>query len=168
MDITDTIDNRHAIRSFKADAVEKGKLLAVLDAGRKAPSACNFQPWYFVVLVGPEVSRLAPAYGADWFVNAPAVIVVCCDRTRSWKRRDGKEFGDVDCAIALDHMTLAAAAQGLGTCWIGAFNDTLLRELIALPESVDPVVMTPLGYPLIIPKPASRKSLEEVVRWGSF
>jgi nitroreductase len=157
---------RRSVRAYKKDAVEEEKLLQVLEAGRLAPTACNFQPFVFVVLRGGEVARLKNAYGREWFLNAPAAIVVCCDREKSWKRGDGKDYGDVDAAIAMDHMILAAAELGLGTCWIGAFNAEQASAALGLGQHIDPVVMTPLGYPAETPAARQRKKLDEIVTWG--
>ncbi len=159
---------RRSIRAYKKTPVEADKLEKVLEAGRCAPTACNWQPFYFVVLRGGEVSRLKAAYGRDWFLAAPVAIAVCCDRTKSWKRGDGKEYGDVDAAIAMDHMILAAQELGLGTCWIGAFNANEVSKALGLPRHVEPVVLTPLGYPDQRPDAKPRKELRDLVCWGRF
>ncbi len=159
---------RRSVRNYKADTVEQKKLDLILDAGRVAPSACNIQPLKFILLVGEEVWRLESVYGRDWFLNAPAVIVVCCDQTRAWKRSDGKSYGDVDAAIAMDHMILQATELGLGTCWIGAFDEFELRKALELPDHVEPVVMTPLGYPVELPDIRVKKGLDELVCRGRY
>ena len=165
MDLFDALRTRRSIRSYRPDPVEKERLALVLEAGRLAPSACNSQPWRFVVLEGEQVPPLRAAYDREWFTSAPAVIIVGCDHEGSWHRADGKDFGDIDCAIALDHMTLAAAALGLGTCWIGAFKPQPLRALPPFEGRYEPVAMTPIGYPDQLPPPKGRKELAEVVRW---
>lgn len=159
---------RRSVRNYKADAVEQTKLDLILDAGRVAPTACNIQPLKFILLVGEEVWRLASVYGRDWFLNAPAVIVVCCDHDQAWKRRDGKSYGDVDAAIAMDHMILQATELGLGTCWIGAFDEFELRKTVELPDHIEPVVMTPVGYPVELPDIRAKKTQDELVYRGHY
>ncbi len=108
-------------------------------------------------------------YDRDWFVRAPVHIAVCIDTTVCGRRKaDGKPFGDVDAAIAMDHLILAATELGLGTCWIGAFNPTAAREVLELPDHIEPVVLTPLGYPDVAPPEKNREPLDEVVRWERF
>jgi nitroreductase len=169
MSFLSLVRKRRSVRAYKPDPVPEEMLEQVLEAGRLAPSACNFQPWRFIVLQGEsEVRRLSKSYGREWFLCAPAVIVVCIDRTVSWKRADGREYGDVDAAIAMDHMILAATECGLGTCWIGAFRDDEARKALSLPDTIDPVVMTPLGYPAVEPEPKPRKDKGQIVRRAAF
>jgi nitroreductase len=143
-------------------------LLLVLEAGRLAPTAVNKQPLCFIVLLGEQIARLKPVYDRDWFLQAPCVIVVCADHQSAWVRKDGKSYADVDAAIAMDHMILAAADRGLGSCWIGAFDRQRACEALRLPEHVEPIVMTPLGYGVSRPEPKPRKSLEELTCWGVY
>ena len=169
MNFLDLARARHSVRSYKNDPVPEAMLTQVLEAGRLAPSACNYQPWYFVVLKGKkEVAALSSSYERPWFLAAPVVIVVCIDHTRSWKRGDNKDYGDVDAAIAMDHMVLQATELGLGTCWIGAFNKDAAMNALGLPEQIEPVLMTPLGYPDSQPDAKPRKKLEEIVRACRF
>jgi nitroreductase len=159
---------RRSVRAYAPDAVSEAALLQVLEAGRLAPSACNNQPLSFYVLRGTEeVDRLRPAYRRGWPFTAPVLIVVCADHEQAWRRGDGKTYAAVDAAIALDHMILAAAELGLGTCWIAAFDEAAVRSALALPPHVEPIVMTPLGHPAEHPEPRARKSLDELVRWGT-
>ena len=97
------------------------------------------------------------------------IIAVCCDRNATWRRADGKDFGDIDIAIALDHMTLAAAEAGLGTCWIGNFNAAEAKRVLKLPQNIEPVAFTPLGFPgpQAINK-KSRKEMRDIVSWGFY
>lgn len=163
------VKTRYSVRAFSDRIVEPEKLACILEAARYAPSACNFQPWLFIV-IDDERTRLSflEVYGKEWFIKAPLIIAVCCNRTVSWKRTDGKEFGDIDTAIALDHLTLAAAEQGLGSCWIGAFDERKARQLLQLPEYIDPVAFTPIGYPESIRPQKKRKPLNEIVYRNIF
>lgn len=162
---------RYSVRDYRDTPVDESAIDAVLETGRLAPSACNNQPWCFIVITGAERREAMRAvYDRDWFVSAPVQIAVCIDTERCWKRGfDGKSFGFVDAAIAMDHMTLAATELGLGTCWVGAFDPRAAREVLALPPHVEPVVLTPLGYPAASAPEKRRKALGEIVwreRWG--
>jgi nitroreductase len=166
-------EKRRSVRAYQADAVPEELLQVVLEAGRLAPSACNKQPWRFIV-VRSETGRraLGAAYAREWFWKAPVVIAVCILPGEAWVRaHDGQNFARVDGALALDHMTLAAAELGLGTCWIGAFDPAAAREILGLPDGVELVGLTPLGFPDVEPNPRarSRRPLGETVmkeRWG--
>ena len=170
MDFLELVRTRNSIRAWRPDPVEDEKLQAVLEAGRLAPSACNKQPWAFVVVKDAEQKqRLRRAYDKAWLSDAPVVIAVCSEPKAAWVRqKDGKVHADVDCAIAGDHMTLAAHALGLGTCWVCAFDPQAAREVLALPPHVEPVALFPLGYPAEAGRPKQRKALSELVhaeRW---
>jgi len=138
----------------------------VLEAARLAPTAANRQPFQIIVIhtVGRE-AELKRIYNKDWFVQAPLVICACGIPARGWRRRDGKSYCDVDVAIAMDHLILAAANLGLGTCWIAAFDPVAAREVLGLPDDVEPIAFTPLGYPADRPGPKKRKALSELVRY---
>jgi nitroreductase len=167
--ILDIAKQRYSCRSYDSRPVEEEKLSLVLEAGRVAPSAVNFQPWHFYVIRGEEKLRnFHVAYHRDWLRTAPCVIVICGDHTSSWKRKaDGKDLCDVDVAITTDHMTLQATELGLATCWICNFDPLLTRDLLGLPEDMEPVVILPLGYPLDEVDPqrhdVKRKPLSEIV-----
>lgn len=158
---------RHSVRGYKKDvAVEDVKLQYILDCVRLAPSAVNFQPWKFIVLKTDEArERLYPYYDRPWFREAPIVIICCADHTQSWKRRsDGKDHADIDVAIATEHLCLAAAEQGLGTCWVCNFDAEGTRKAFSLPDGWEPVALVPLGYPAGDDAPGkSRKPLDEIV-----
>lgn len=160
---------RYSVRSYQDKEVEEPILLKILEAGSLAPSACNNQPWAFVVVRKEETKKLLlPAYERSWLAQAPVILALCCDRSQSWRRSDGKNFGDMDVVIAMDHITLAAAEAGLGTCWIGNFKTDEARRALRLPQNVEPVVLTPLGYPASQPPVKKRKKLEEIVHWEYF
>ncbi len=166
-------EKRRSVRAYKPAPVPEDLLQAVLEAGRLAPSAANKQPWRFIV-VRSETGRraLGTAYAREWFWKAPVVIAVCVLPQEAWVRSyDGQNYALVDGALALDHMTLAAAELGLGTCWIGAFDPAAAREILGLPDGVEIVGLTPLGFPDVEPSPRgrSRRPLGETVRqerWG--
>jgi len=157
---------RGSIRAYKPDPIPEDLLAQVLEAGRLAPSAANQQPLHFIVVRDEQVrQRLQQAYAKEWFWKTPVILVVCTEPNRAWTRQDGKNYASVDGAIAMDHMTLCAADMGLGTCWVGAFNPAKVREILELPEGIEPLAMTPLGVPMADPKPKKRKALEEIVHY---
>ncbi len=167
MDFNQLAKSRYSSRSYKAQPVEEDKLNYVLEAGRLAPSAVNYQPVYFVVVRGSNLENVRSCYHREWFRSAPVCIVVCSDHSRSWKRGDGKDSADIDAAIAADHITLAATGTGLATCWVCNFDKAGLIKALNLPDHVEPVVMLPIGYPNdtadINRHSSKRKPLEELV-----
>ncbi len=169
MAFAELIRQRYSVRAYLPKPVPEEQLQAVLEAARLAPTAANRQPFGIVVLrTGDKHEALRRLYDREWFVQAPLVIAVCVDRRAAWMRSDGKSYADVDAAIAMDHLILAAADLGLGTCWVAAFDPTVARELLALPEGIEPIAFTPLGYPADEPRPKQRKPLEALVhleRW---
>jgi len=170
MDFSEVISRRFSVRAYKNIPIEDSKLEKVLNAGRIAPSAVNYQPWVFIVAKGgSQRDALNSVYHREWFKSAPVVIVVCADHSCSWKRgSDGKDFADVDAAIAIDHMTLEAVNQGLGTCWICNFDAPKCKELFGIPHHVEPIALLPIGYPDSEPPVKNRKGFDEVVFWGQF
>jgi nitroreductase len=162
---------RYSCRSYSPEPLEEHKLMYVLEAGRVAPSAANFQPWEVIVLQsGPMLELIHPVYPREWFMKAPVVIVICGDHSQSWKRADGKDHCDIDIAIITDHMTLAAAEAGLGTCWICNFNAQLCKSILQLPEHLDPMVILSLGYPMDSDsdRHMKRKALNDIVHWEYY
>jgi len=166
MDFRDVVASRRSIRAYRPDPVEEDKLQTVLEAGLLAPTAVNFQP--FRVIVAATRNReaeLRTVYDKPWFVAPPLILVVCSVPGEAWSRRDGKNYADVDAAIAMDHMILAANALGLGTCWIANFDPAAAREILRLESGWEPLVMTPLGYPAEAPAAKPRKSVaDRIVR----
>lgn len=170
MSFLDIAKRRYSVRAYEDIEVEKEKLLQILEAGRLAPSAVNYQPVHFIVITDKEQKKkVYETYPRGWLEEAPVIIVACGDHSVSWKRRDGKDHCDIDLAIAVDHMTLAAADLGLGTCWICAFDAEKCRKLLELPDNLEPMVLLPVGYPkggrL---SEIKRKSLDEIVSWEEY
>ena len=166
MQFSELIHTRYSVRAYKPDPVEEEVLQLVLEAMRLAPSADNRQPFQFIVIhtKGRE-AELRRIYHRAWFVQAPLVICASGIPAQSWVRRDGKNYNDVDVAIAMDHLVLAAADLGLGTCWIAAFDPAAARQVLGLPDGVEPIAFTPLGYPADEPRPKERKALSDLVRY---
>ena len=158
MDFLELINTRYSVRAYRPDPVEDEKLEQVLNAARMAPTAANRQPFQLIVIRtagrGEELHRV---YDREWFTEAPLVICACGVADQGWVRGyDEKNYTDVDVAIVMDHLILAAANLGLGTCWIGAFDPQAAREVLGLPDEAEPIVFTPLGYPADRPAPKYR------------
>lgn len=165
MEFLELAKQRYSVRAYKSHPVEDDKLQKILEAARLAPTASNRQPFQLIVIhtEGRE-EELGRICRASWFVQAPLVICVCGISTQSWVRRDGRNYCDVDVAIAMDHLVLAATDLGLGTCWVGAFHPDAAREILKIPDDVEPIAFTPLGYPDDQPGDKIRKSIDELVR----
>ncbi|MDU1890049.1 MAG: nitroreductase family protein [Dysgonomonas sp.] len=150
MKLLELIESRYSVRAYLPQSVEKEKLEYILNCARLAPSAANLQPWVFYVVEkeGEVKERVRESYHRDWFKEAPVYIVVCKDTSVSWKRTatDGKDYADVDAAIAAEHICLAAAEIGLGTCWICNFDPEILSRALQLSDNVEAVAMFCLGY----------------------
>ena len=167
MEYPELIAARYSVRAYRPDPVEDEKLQAVLEAARLAPTAANRQPFQLVVLhtTGRE-EEIGKIYHRPWFVQAPLVIAVCAISSQAWVRESDRFNARlIDAAIVADHLILAAANLGLGTCWVAAFNVDAARRVLQLPEEAEPVVFTPLGYPADSPGPKVRKPLSELVRY---
>lgn len=162
---------RYSVRAYQSTPVEADKLQQVLEAARLAPTADNRQPFQVIVIhtAGRE-EELQRIYPKSWFTQAPLVIGVVALPTESWFRRkhDQMNYFWVDAAIVMDHVILAAHDIGLGTCWVADFNPTAAREILGLPENVEPVVFTPLGYPADQARGKRRKPLSELVRYEKW
>ncbi|SHF01465.1 Nitroreductase [Mariniphaga anaerophila] len=171
MKFSQLLTRRYSVRNFKSTPVDTQKLEQVLEAARMAPSAVNFQPWHFIVVQQVDnLAKLHQTYHRDWFRTAPVIIIACADHSQSWKRSiDGKDSGEIDVAIAIDHITLQAAELGLGTCWVCNFDTESCAEALKLPGCIEPIAMIPLGYPASdeIP-PKKRKPLSEIVHWENY
>ena len=138
MEFEKLIQARYSVRAYKGDPIPDQVLEKVLEAARLAPTAANRQAFGIMVIqtAGRE-EELKRISGRDWFVQPPVVIGVFTLTDECWVRGDGKSYGDVDAAIVMDHLILAAADQGLGSCWIGAFDAQAARQVLNLPEAVE-------------------------------
>ncbi len=171
MEFINLAQKRYSVRSYSDQPVDDAKLMEVLNAARFAPTACNYQPFSLIVIRDLAIRRqCATVYNRPWFLSAPVMIVACCDHSQSWHRSDGKDYGEIDVAIVMDHVTLAAADVGLGTCWIGNFDVSEARKVLKIPAEISVVALTPLGYPSGQPLVASksRKPLEQLVFWDHY
>jgi nitroreductase len=171
MDFFNSIHQRYSVRAYQDQQVEEAKLTQVLEAGCLAPTAANRQPVQIIVIhTSGREATLSKIYSEKWFVEAPLILAVCGFTEQAWSRRrfDGKSYLDVDAAIVMDHMILAATALGLGTCWIAAFDPMAAREVLQLPHGVEPLLFTPLGYAADTPHVKSRKDLSALIRYEKW
>jgi len=169
MDVYEAIKTRRSVRAYQEKDIPEDVLKRILEAARLAPSAGNRQQWKFIVVRDPELrKKLVPAANNQQFVGQAPVIIVAValepDRVMSCE----VPAYAVDLAIAVDHITLAATAEGLGTCWIGAFSQSEVKKVLDIPAHYKVVTLIPLGYPADSPRIKSRKSLEEIVCYDTF
>jgi len=165
MEFQELIRVRRSIRGYKPDPVPEEVLHRILEAGRLAPTAANRQPFQLIVVTDAATrSRLREVYDRDWFYTAPLILLGCVEPAKAWQRADGFNAAEVDISIVMDHIILAAANEGLGSCWICNFNEPRLKEILGIPPNVRVLAMTPLGIPAAEPRPFQRKPLEDIVR----
>jgi nitroreductase len=150
MNVFDAIKNRRSVRSYSKKAIPDDVMAKMRQALRWAPSACNFQPWRFILVSDAKLKQgiVEAAHNWSWLADAPVIIIACGFPDEAFKKMGG--YGnsiDIDLAIAIDHLTLAAVEEGLGTCWIGAFDEAAVKPLLNIPDEVKVVAMIPLGYP---------------------
>lgn len=171
MSFAELVKQRYSVRKFEDRPVEKEKLAAILEAGRLAPTAVNYQPQRILVVQGEDMEKMTGC--SPCIFGAPLVLVVCYDKNSSWKSRTGREIGDVDGGIVLTQMMYQAEELGLGSLIVGIYKEPLLRERFCIPENLEIVSLLMLGYAAEDCEPhpefhASRKPLEETVFYGSF
>ncbi len=171
MDFEQLIQTRYSCRHYSPDPVDDQFLEKVLNAARLAPTAANRQPFQIIIIKTENKKEdLLKIYNRDWFVQAPFILAVCSIPDEGWVRHkyDNVNYSTVDAAIVVDHITLQAADLGLGTCWVGAFNPQQTRDFLKLPDSIEPIAFTPLGYPLDKPKDKIRKPLSDLIRYDTW
>jgi len=166
MEFQELIKQRYSVRAYKPDDVPSNIIDKVLEAARLAPTAANRQSFrLFVIKTAHFKDKLKKIYHREWFIQAPYVIGICANLEGNWVRRDGRNYADVDSAIVMDHVILSATDLGLGTCWIGAFDPDAARKFLDLPQGMEPIAFTPIGYPADNPGIKKRKSVDELVRY---
>lgn len=169
MDVLEAIRTRRSIRSYLEKAVEQEKLDHVLEAARLAPSGANRQAWKFVIVKDKDLrKKLAGITRGQSFVAGAPVVIAAVATDPSVTTGSGEPAHRIDIAIAVDHMTLAAHALGLGTCWIGAFDQRGAERLLGVPDSAEVVVLLALGYAAEEGKFRGRKSIEEIVSHDKY
>jgi nitroreductase len=169
MELKEVIEKRESIRDYEDKPIPQDKLLRVLEAARLAPSGSNRQPWKFVVVKDRQTrQKLAQAAEGQTFVGKAPVVIAAVATMPELVMICGVSEYPVDLAIAVDHLTLAAVDEGLGTCWIGAFSQEKVREILKIPKSCRTVALLPLGFPKQPGRPKVRKSLDEIVCYETF
>ena len=169
MSVQTAISERRSIRAYMDTPVEDEKLKLVLEAARLSPSARNRQEWKFVVVKDKDTrERLAKAANGKQFVAEAPVIIAACATEAEYVMACGQIAGTVDTTIAFSFLILQAYELGLGTCWLGAYNENEVKEILGIPPHVRVVAMTPLGYPAESPEAKSRKCLEEIVAYERY
>jgi nitroreductase len=166
MDFYEVIEKRHSIRKYKPDTIGDDKLNRILETAHKAPSGKNGQPWRFIVIRDEELKKklIIPCRDQAFIAEAPIIIVGCANEDESYQKQGNyMKSWPIDLAIAFDHLMLAATVEGLGTCWIGAFDEKEVKKALSIPEQLRVVALTPLGYAATEPKPKPRKTIQEVV-----
>ena len=166
MKFYDVVKSRRSVRSYTGDAIDRESLGRICEAVRWAPSACNLQPWMFRVVLNCETrNKICSVYKGDWLKKAPGIVLALGNRDIAWKRVEGNSIIDMDIGIAMEHFVLAAAAEGLGTCWICAFDQDRAHRQFALSPEWEVVAMTPLGYPdpAVPLRPFSRNAMRDII-----
>lgn len=171
MTFENLVKQRYSVRKYDSRPVEPEKMEKILEAGRLAPTACNFQPQRILVIQGEDMEGLEGC--TPYRYGAPAALVVCYDKTVSWKNRSGREIGDVDGTIVMTQMMYQAEELGIGSLLVGVYKEPLIRERFHIPENYEIVCLLMLGYPTADCEPhpklhADRKNLEETVFYGTF
>lgn len=156
---------RYSVRSYTSEPVSQKQFEYIMECVRLAPSAVNFQPWHFYVVSSEEGRQhLQQCYEREWFKSAPMYIICCVRHDEEWVRKaDEKPHGQIDIAIAVEHLCLAAAEQGLGTCWVCNFDAALCHQLFHLPINEEPAVLIPIGHPAGDVTDKKRKGITEIV-----
>lgn len=169
MDVSEAIQKRRSIRKYQGRQIEEEKLDRVLEAGRLAPSARNLQEWKFVVVRDESRrKRIAEAAKGQTFVGEAPVVIAACATVTDYVMTCGQLTYPIDLAIAVDHMTLKAVEEGLGSCWIGAFYEEEVKKVLNIPPEVRVVALLPIGYPDESPNPRPRKEMEEIVAFETW
>jgi nitroreductase len=161
MTLMDVIKSRRSVRRYKPEKVDRATIMELLEAARLAPSWGNTQSWRFIVVTDAETRRTLAGDRA-WMLDAPVIVAVCGDTVNCGKKGDLQYFM-LDAGIAMEHFILAAAERGLGTCWIGWFDEEKVNEALGCPEGVRCVAYTPVGVPFEEPHAVrNRRPPEEV------
>lgn len=169
----DLARKRYSCRAYKNQDIPKDLIEKVIEAARVAPSAVNNQPWFFIVITEEPLKKMVTScYSRNWIESAPVIIVACGNHSLSWRRADGKDHCDIDMAIAIDHLMLAATDNGLATCWVCKFDAMKCSAYLELPSHITPIAIIPIGFPNDTVNPDrhkdKRKTLNEILFWEKF
>ena len=164
MSVLDVILNRRSIRKYDDKDIPQDVLETIMEAGRQSPSAANRQPYHFIVVTNSEIKKDLPGLVSRFIKNAPVVIVGCANP----KALLTAKWASVDTTIALENMVLAASSLGIGSCWIGAFNEQKVKDKLQIPESWKIVALLSLGYPAENPGPRKKKERSDLFSFNKF
>jgi nitroreductase len=169
MEVMEAIRQRRSIRNYADRPVEEEKLNLILEAGRLAPSAANRQEWRYVVVREKETRQeLMKAAKGQGFVGQAAVVIAACAETDNHEMSCGQLSYPIDVAISVDHMTLKALEEGLGTCWVGAFYEDKVKKILGIPDDIRVVELLTIGYPVDVPPPRPRLLISDIVRYEKW
>lgn len=164
MEFYEVLKTRRSIRAYKPDAVPENALRKIAEAVNLAPTACNRQPFKLLLVRDPEMRKTICANCRfEFLAQAPVIAVMMTNESESWTRFEGNPAADIDASIAMEHLVLAAAAEGLGTCWICAFSRPQMNEALKIKTPWSVFALSPIGYANGEPRPFTRKPLSEVV-----
>jgi nitroreductase len=168
MTVFEAIQKRYSCRAYQDKEIEKEKLDKLLEAARLAPSAKNLQDWRFIVVTDKDVkARVAEQTNRPAaFVKAPAIITGCSNS--DYIMKSGQAIAPIDVAIAFEHICLQATELGLGTCWLGAFNTEMVREILEIPADINIVELLAVGYPAETGKQNTREPMEKIVCYNKW
>ena len=166
MDFYEVLKNRRSIRGFDSQRpIPEAALERIMNAVQCAPSACNRQPWRFEIVFNEELRhRIGECYTKPWLLEAPAIVVAMADYSTCWNRLEGTPAAEIDLGIAMEHLVLAAAAEGLGTCWICAFEKAKMNEVMQVSQPWCVEAITPLGYANSEPRTLNYKSIDQIFK----
>lgn len=166
MDFYEVLNARRSIRAYKPDAVPEASLQRIAEAVRTAPTACNRQS-YKLLLIRDAAKRaeVCKAYSGAFLAQAPVIAVMLCAESEAWRRLEGNSATEIDAAIAMEHLVLAAAAEGLGSCWICAFSRPKLDSILGIQAPYSSFAVSPLGFAASAPSPYLRKKLSDLVEF---
>lgn len=146
MDIYDAIFSRHSVRNFNGEKVDRSRLKRCLEAARWTPSWKNLQCWSFIITEDRKKIEKMSEFRNHWLKDVPMIIVLVADPKKSGDIH-GLQFFMLDSGIAMQQLMLAGVAEGLGTCWIGLYDEAVVKELFGIPDNLRVVALTPIGTP---------------------
>jgi nitroreductase len=165
MEFYDVVKARRSIRGYKSDPIPEDALKRIAEAVSLAPSACNIQPWSFRLVLNAELrKKICAVYASPWLAEAPAIAVALGNAETCWKRLEGAPVIPIDIGIVMEHLVLAAAAEGLGTCWICAYDVEKMNKALNILPPWSAYAISPLGYANVPPNNIQRKPVDEIFK----
>ncbi|MBO4632981.1 MAG: nitroreductase family protein [Lentisphaeria bacterium] len=166
MEFYEVLKTRRSIRAYKPDPVPENALRKIAEAVNLAPTACNKQPFKLLLVCDPEIRKnICSNCRFEFLAQAPVIAVMLTNEPASWTRLEGNPAADIDASIAMEHLVLAAAAEGLGTCWICAFSRPQMNKALKINAPWSTFALSPIGFANGEPRPFSRKQLSEIVEF---